>query len=582
MGKRIVIAFLLLNSLLLFSRSFYLKKEGDFRLNVYLTQKSGIRLQVKTAKKIPLSKIKKIFSDKKNPKITYRKVLRTKYYYFRFEDLKPDYKAKILKKLFPKDRIKGNYYIHKVRYSEESLWRLAVWFTEDGMNYKKIKKINKLKSNTLYRGAYIKIPVSLLASYLKPKSSKPKQRKEEKKQNGGEKKRNNSQNPNTSSKPVLEYGKDKYGKFAVYRLKKGEALYSAVVVRFTGRLDAKSVLDLASKIAKRSGIKDVTDIPIGYPIKIPLEYLLPEYLPKDSKEYKSYVEDLKESEILADKFSIEKSPDLEGVYVILDSGHGGADTGAMYNGVWEDDYMYDIVCRVKRLLEKKTKAMAIPIVYDKSSGYRVFDKKKLVLDRDEYLLTTPRFPLNSRRVTTMGLNLRWYIANYLNKKRLKSGMTPTKIVFISFHADALYRKVRGAMIYIPYAGLYRKKAGYRSRSYLKYYEVRVNPVYRFTKKEVQISEGLSRKFAFKLIKNLEREKIPIHKEKPVREFIFRSKYSRPFVPAVLRYNKVMVKMLVEVGNLKNKKDAKNIADPNFREKFAKAVVNSLIDFYSKK
>jgi len=44
----------------------------------------------------------------------------------------------------------------------------------------------------------------------------------------------------------------------------------------------------------------------------------------------------------------------------------------------------------------------------------------------------------------------------------------------------------------------------------------------------------------------------------------------------------MIKMLIEVGNLRNKKDAKNIADPDFREKFANAVVKSLLEFYEKR
>ena len=69
--------------------------------------------------------------------------------------------------------------------------------------------------------------------------------------------------------------------YAMYRLRKGEALYSAVVVRFTGRLDAADVNDLALKIAQRSGIADVHAIPVGFPVKIPVEFLSEEFLPKD-------------------------------------------------------------------------------------------------------------------------------------------------------------------------------------------------------------------------------------------------------------------------------------------------------------
>ncbi len=563
MGKRVLVFIFFIISFTAFSYTkVYLKKEGKYTLHAYLTKSEGIRLVVKAPVSTDIRKVKKNFGVSTKIKVRYKRKFRSKTFYLRYQDLKNNYKKLIVKKLFKEDYFKNGFYFHKVRYKgAESLWRIAVWFTGDGMNYKKIKRINGLRKNSLYYKTTIKIPEYLLLPFLKP-LEKP-----------------GSRSALDKTKKILEYGKDKHGEYAIYRLKKGEALYSAVVVRFTGRLDADSVMELAYEIAKRSGIKDVTDIPIGYPIKIPLKYLLPEYLPKNSEEYKKYEQDLKQSESLAERFKVKATKDLDGVYVILDPGHGGADSGAKYNGVWEDDYMYDIMCRVKRILELKTKAVVIPTVYDKSSGYKVFDTKRIKLDRDEYLMTTPRFNLNSRYTTKMGVNLRWYLANFLNSKRIKSGVSPSKIVFISFHADALYRKVRGTMIYIPFSGLYKKRVGYRSRAYLRYYEVRANPVYRFTKKEVQISEGLSRKFALQIIKNLESAKIPIHKEKPVREFIFRSKYSRPFVPAVIRNNKVMIKMLIEVGNLKNRKDAKNIKDPDFREKFATAIVKSLIEFY---
>ncbi len=54
----------------------------------------------------------------------------------------------------------------------------------------------------------------------------------------------------------LQYGVDELGEYGVYRLQKGEALYSAVVVRFTGQLLAKQVNEMAQEIAARSGIDD--------------------------------------------------------------------------------------------------------------------------------------------------------------------------------------------------------------------------------------------------------------------------------------------------------------------------------------
>jgi hypothetical protein len=77
----------------------------------------------------------------------------------------------------------------------------------------------------------------------------------------------------------LEYGSDERGPYAGYRLKSGEALYSSVVGRFTGRTGADDVREVAELLRQRSGIRDLRDIPVGYLVKIPLDLLEPQYLP---------------------------------------------------------------------------------------------------------------------------------------------------------------------------------------------------------------------------------------------------------------------------------------------------------------
>ena len=123
----------------------------------------------------------------------------------------------------------------------------------------------------------------------------------------------------------LGYGSDDLGEYAVYRLQQGEALYSAVVVRFTGQLLAVQVNETAMEIASRSGIDDVTDIPIGFPVKIPLDLLLPEHLPAGSPERLAWAEEQRE---LGRFLEVVHAADLSGVHVVLDAGHGGKDSGA--------------------------------------------------------------------------------------------------------------------------------------------------------------------------------------------------------------------------------------------------------------
>ena len=50
---------------------------------------------------------------------------------------------------------------------------------------------------------------------------------------------------------------------------------------------------------------------------------------------------------------------LAGVRVILDAGHGGRDVGATYDDVWESNYVYDVMCRLKHILEKKSGATVV-------------------------------------------------------------------------------------------------------------------------------------------------------------------------------------------------------------------------------
>ena len=379
----------------------------------------------------------------------------------------------------------------------------------------------------------------------------------------------------------LKYGKDREGEYAVYRLAKGEALYSSVVVRFTGRLDADSVHELVRVIVKRNKIRDVTDMKVGYAVKIPMEYLLPEFLPKTSKGFKEYEAELKETEKAARETHIGKVMHLKGIYLILDSGHGGRDCGAHYNGAWEDDYMYDIICRIKRIIETETKGHVIPTTFDKSSRYTPIELKNLKMDTDEYLRTTPMFPLNSRYVTSVGVQLRWYLANYEYERLKKTGVSGTNILFVSFHADALYHKVTGSMVYIPSAArnLFKSSIRMRSKRYAPYLEYRSHPRYKYRRKDVQASEGLSRKFARVVISQLRTKGIPVHREQPIRSYIFRSRRSRPFVPAVVKYTETPVRCLIEVANLKNKGDAENVRNPKFREKYARAFVQALIQFY---
>ncbi len=371
---------------------------------------------------------------------------------------------------------------------------------------------------------------------------------------------------------VLEYGRDGRGEYAVYRLRRGEALYSAVVVRFTGQLHAAEVNATAAKIARRSGIEDVTSIPVGFPVKIPLDLLLPEFLPRGHPRRVAWEKERQELSRFVEKVH---AADLSGVHVILDSGHGNRDSGATVAGVWESTYAYDILCRIKRNLERHTKATVWTTIKDRSRGYTVVDRDRLKQDRDQYLLTHPPFRLNDSKT---GVHLRWYLANDIVLGREKKGIPRSRVVFVSIHADSLHPSVRGAMVYVPDRHLRPGSFTVNRRSLSKYEEYRRHPRVKMSKGFRARAEASSRRLAGKIVAALRSEGLEVHPYEPVRGSILRGR--RRWVPAVLRYNLAQNAVLLEVCNLANTEDRNLLLEARWREQFSRAVVQGLADTFA--
>ena len=91
------------------------------------------------------------------------------------------------------------------------------------------------------------------------------------------------------------------------------------------------------------------------------------------------------------------------------------------------------------------------------------------------------------------------------------------------------------------------------------------------------SEGLSRDLAESLIAAFDAHGLAIHPDKPVREKIVRE--HSEWLPAVLRYNAVPSKVLLEICNLSNPEDRELIQTRTFRQSVAEAIVGGLIAYY---
>jgi len=370
---------------------------------------------------------------------------------------------------------------------------------------------------------------------------------------------------------ALEYGVDAQGAYAVYRLHRGEALYSAVVVRFTGQLHAKQVRATAVEIARRSGIPDVTDISVGHPIKIPLDLLLPQYLPPDNPRRLAWEKRQKE---LAGFLEVVRDEDLSGVQIILDAGHGGADTGAVVGGTWESTYVYDILCRVRQRLKEHTRAQVWTTTEDSSRSFSIPQSNRLKQDRDQMLLTHPRYGLQD---TVTGVHLRWYLANDIILERIPKSTPRNKTVFISFHADSLHPSVRGAMIYVPARYLRPKSYQASSRGLSSRREFHRHPTVKLSRTFKARAEASSRRMASKIIERLREHQLPVHANEPIRGRIIRGK--RSWVPAVLRYSLAQNALLIETCNMGNAEDRKNLLNAAWREDLAQAIVEGVVNAF---
>ncbi len=505
-----------------------------------------------------------------------------------FALLRPNLQKDIIQTLFSRDQRSGDGWKHVVvggrGIEGESLWKIAEWFTGDGANYAEIRKANPGQGLSTRKGDVILVPKRLLTAAFgggteeeNASSAATAVRKQE---------NDPAQHASTdedvpeavattaSVGASLSYERNAAEPYAVYRLQKGEALYSSVAIRFTGRVYSQDVGEVLERIVKLSGIEDVAKMPVGYPVKIPMDLLLPEYLPQDDPARLAAEATKRESAKFAKRT---RAKNLAGVHVIIDAGHGGRDSGTLHDDVWESIYVYDVACRLKRILEKSTAAKVSMTTRSKSAGYALAASDVIEPETDHYLQTTPKYNLEDAIV---GVNLRWYLANSIFRRAIKTGVAKEKVVFISIHADSLHPALRGGMVYIPggrfVTGSYQK----REPIYLARAEVREKPVVRHSEDEALEAEGLSRDLAESIIASFEKSGLNVHPFNPVRDNVVRD--GREWVPAVIRYNVVPTRLLLEVCNLGNRRDRALMKTRAYRQKLADAIERGLVEYYTER
>ncbi len=486
-----------------------------------------------------------------------------------FALLRAELQRQIITTLFPKDSLTPAGWKHVATgpagVESESLWSIAEWFTGRGENYTAIRSANPSQTLWTHPGDVVLIPKQLLSAAfggegeeLNASSKTAEVRKSEddpiEHAPADAPAADVAMEAVATGQPSLSYERNASEPYAVYRLQKGEALYSSVAIRFTGRMYSKDVGDVVDRLVKFNSIDDVSKIPVGYAVKIPMSLLQPQYLPADDPTRLAAEMIARESAKLAKRT---RAKGLQGVHVILDAGHGGTDPGATCDGVAESTYVYDVMKRLKEIVERKT-AARVSVTRD-----------------EECVLTTPKFELEDPIV---GVNLRWYLANSIFRRAMRRGVPKEKMVFLSIHADSLHPSLRGAMAYIPaeryVTGSYRKS----DDVYLARAEVREHPVVRHSEEESLEAEGLSRDLAESIIDAFEAKHLNVHPFNPVRDNVVRN--GREWVPAIIRYNLVPTRLLVEICNLGNRNDRALIKTKKYRQRVAEAIYQGLVNFFA--
>jgi N-acetylmuramoyl-L-alanine amidase len=481
------------------------------------------------------------------------RLLGGRWYRVPFRLLTPDLQARVVRGVFADDCVGDHGWVHRVGGEAgraASLWQVAEWLTGQGESFAALRDFNGMEDEGLRAGDRLVVPPTLLAAGLRVAG------------------RPCVDAPGAGGDLVYESGPR--GDRAVYRLKAGEALYSSVVVRFTGLTTAADVNSLAAEIAAANDIRDVTDIPTGRRIEIPLDVLLPEYLPADHPRRMAAERDLAAA---AGFHNPVLARDLHGITVVLDAGHGGDDPGNTHGEVWESVYAYDVMLRVKERLETTTAATVVPTVRD-GDGFLRLERDVLPLSRGHQVLTTPPYRIED---STTGVHLRWYLANSVLARSAAAG-DPRKTVFVSLHFDSLHPSLSGAMAYVASAALSAGRYGKQGPVFAARQECRERPEVELALDERRQSEGLSRELAEELLASFRRHGLAVYPNKPVRDKIVRHRRP-PFVPAVLRYNAVPAKVLLEIANLANPADRARIQTRAFRQRVADAVADAIVRYY---
>jgi hypothetical protein len=170
-----------------------------------------------------------------------------------FPMLRGSIQGAALQALFPEDRPTASGWRHKVVYAWEDEAALHAWFLNESVTPGKLSPLNGLAHSGLSRGSEVLIPWSWIRPELELQPME--------------------------LQPPLKLVTEQDGqRFASYQMQSGEALYSAVVMRFLGRSRHNDIVKAIGDLLALNHLREAREIAPGQSIRIPLDWVSPEFV----------------------------------------------------------------------------------------------------------------------------------------------------------------------------------------------------------------------------------------------------------------------------------------------------------------